>query len=67
MIYCERDYWPTADVDDCASVVCANGGTCIDGVNTVTCECVPGYTGPRCTTSEYTEHVVICSTQSVTV
>ena len=36
------------DVDDCSGQPCQNGGTCIDGVNTYTCTCVTGYTGPHC-------------------
>ena len=28
----------------------ANGGTCVDGVNSYTCDCVLGYSGPYCNT-----------------
>ena len=66
MVYFKRDSWPTADIDDCADVPCANGGTCLDGVNTFTCECPAGYTGPTCTRSEYM-NIVICSKRSITV
>ena len=44
--------WVLADIDDCASVTCNNGGTCKDGVNTYSCQCVPGYQGIHCETSK---------------
>ena len=37
-----------ADIDECASDPCENGGTCIDGINGYTCNCPPGYTGTHC-------------------
>lgn len=37
-----------ADIDECMSDPCANGGTCKDGINTYTCECRFGYTGTNC-------------------
>ena len=40
------------DIDDCASEPCHNSGTCIDGVGMFTCQCVTGYTGDQCETSE---------------
>jgi len=36
------------DGDDCAGVVCANGGTCVDGEFEYTCTGCPGYTGRDC-------------------
>lgn len=27
---------------------CLNGGSCIDGVNSFHCSCLPGFNGPRC-------------------
>lgn len=33
------------NIDDCPSHQCANGGTCIDGVNTYNCQCPPEWTG----------------------
>ena len=38
------------DIDDCANHTCANGGTCVDGVNSCSCNCSAGYTGERCLT-----------------
>ena len=40
-----------ADINECASYPCDNGGTCKDDVNRYTCICVPGYTGVNCETS----------------
>ena len=39
------------DVDECHSNPCANGGTCIDDVNSFTCSCMAGHTGHDCETS----------------
>ena len=36
------------DINDCLPTSCYNGATCVDGVNTYTCSCRPGYVGPRC-------------------
>lgn len=33
------------NIDDCPDHQCANGGTCIDGVNTYNCQCPPEWTG----------------------
>lgn len=41
-----------ADVDECQSAPCQNGGTCADGVNGYTCVCVAGYTGSICETGK---------------
>lgn len=32
-------------VDECSSAPCANGGTCIDFVNSFTCQCAIGFSG----------------------
>ena len=40
------------DIDDCNPNPCANGGTCTDGVDSYTCQCAAGYTGPNCNTSK---------------
>ena len=36
------------DIDDCVNHTCANGGSCMDGVSTYTCNCPPGFTGMYC-------------------
>ncbi len=40
------------DIDECASAPCANGGTCVDGVNEFTCTCAVGYRQPFCNSSK---------------
>ena len=37
------------DISDCYRSPCENKGTCIDGVNSYTCACVPGFEGKNCT------------------
>lgn len=37
-----------ADVDECHSNPCLNGATCLDGVNSFTCLCLPSYSGELC-------------------
>jgi len=37
-----------ADIDECASNLCENGGTCVDGVNSLSCEFVAGFIGETC-------------------
>ena len=39
------------DVDECASVPCQNGGTCVDGIDGYKCVCMAGYTGDSCESS----------------
>lgn len=38
------------DINECASVPCVHGATCVDTVNAYTCNCVAGYTGTNCQT-----------------
>ncbi|MGH0163562.1 UNVERIFIED_CONTAM: hypothetical protein FKN15_045296 [Acipenser sinensis] len=37
-----------SDIDECQSNPCQNGGTCIDGINSFTCMCLPSYAGTVC-------------------
>ncbi|XP_078485755.1 uncharacterized protein LOC101242992 isoform X2 [Ciona intestinalis] len=48
--YDKKNWICVRDIDDCASMPCANGGTCTDGVASFTCACVNGYTGTNCET-----------------
>ena len=41
-----------SDIDECASLPCLNGATCIDGVNGYVCLCAPGWTGTDCSISK---------------
>ena len=34
--------------DECASTPCVNAVTCLDGVNSFICHCLPGYDGELC-------------------
>lgn len=46
----------TADVDDCQSEPCANGGTCIDKIDSFLCLCLPSYGGDMCEKGERLVH-----------
>ena len=48
-----RTTYFVSDVDECSSNPCENGGTCNDGINEYSCQCVAGYTGANCETSSY--------------
>ena len=41
------------DIDDCVNNTCINGGSCVDGVNSYSCNCTAGYTGIRCQTGNH--------------
>lgn len=36
------------DRDDCNPDPCQNGGNCVDGIDTFTCQCSAGLDGPTC-------------------
>ena len=38
------------DIDDCVNHTCANGGLCVDSVNSYSSNCSAGYTGESCLT-----------------
>lgn len=40
-------------IDDCSSNPCANSGTCVDGNQSYTCVCPPGWSGPSCQSPIY--------------
>jgi len=44
----------TVNSNDCSSNPCGNNGLCVDGLNTFTCFCYPGYTGQTCNTASTT-------------
>ena len=41
------------DINECSPNPCLNSGTCEDGINSYTCHCADGYTGPNCETGNY--------------
>lgn len=36
------------DINDCVNHTCENGGSCVDGVNNYSCNCLVGFTGQQC-------------------
>ena len=42
-----------ADMDDCVDVTCYGHGTCVDGVDSHTCNCEAAYTGSNCETGMF--------------
>ena len=38
-------------IDECASVPCQNGATCVDSTNAFSCTCVAGFSGVLCQTN----------------
>ena len=47
-------YMLNADINECLSAPCRNGGACVDDVNSYTCQCLFDYTGSECKTRKYT-------------
>lgn len=43
---------PSADIDDCQSEPCENGGTCVDKIDSFLCLCLPSYGGDTCEKGE---------------
>ena len=44
------DSFHLLDMNDCANHTCANGASCVDGVNSYSCNCPVGFTGTYCET-----------------
>ena len=40
------------ETNECASNPCQNGGTCWDGLNHYSCNCLPGFEGTDCETGK---------------
>ena len=38
------------DLDECVNHNCTNGASCIDGINSYSCNCSAGFTGSKCET-----------------
>ena len=41
----------STDINECVPDPCQNGATCVDQVGSYRCDCVAGYTGSNCETS----------------
>ena len=39
-------------IDDCVDVQCLQGGVCVDGIQSYTCQCQEGWTGEHCDTGK---------------
>ncbi|XP_062861135.1 fibulin-7 [Trichomycterus rosablanca] len=52
--------------NECASLPCANGGTCTDEVNGFTCACTRGWAGPTCQSPTPTFFVTTTNTSLAT-
>jgi len=44
-------FYRRPDIDECESDPCKHAGTCVDGIDSYTCTCIPGYTGHDCETN----------------
>ena len=50
---CKRFLFLLADIDDCLSNPCQNGGQCTDLVNGFACICISGFSGEICQFRKY--------------
>ena len=45
------------DIDECQSEPCNNGGTCINGADSYSCNCTSGWEGSTCKEGKSNEEV----------
>jgi EGF-like domain len=50
-----------AEVNECESSPCENGGTCTDVIGGYVCTCAPGYTGTNCDLSKNCNICSVCN------
>ena len=55
------------DINDCYSDPCQNGGTCVDGVDSYTCNCPTGFTDVNCQTSKSLNRTLAQITKSQSI
>ena len=53
LMFFPNDVPQFSEINECVSNPCKNGGECIDGSNSFTCKCKPGFTGATCDIGEY--------------
>lgn len=44
------------DIDECDPNPCVNGASCLDGLGSFACRCLPGFNGTRCETGTVSSH-----------
>ena len=52
-VHAREPVWFVAARDNCIGVTCQNGGTCVSLELTFRCQCVLGFEGDNCETSQY--------------
>ena len=50
------------NINDCADVICENGGECLDGVTKFDCTCYYGYKGRYC---QYPRNELTCKSETI--
>ena len=53
------------DIDECQSGPCHHNGTCIDSINSFSCQCMPGWIGTKCETSKQIRYINANTIKSV--
>ena len=64
-MYCLYPYIFVAEINECDTTTCLNGGTCKDEVNSFFCQCPTGFTGTLCEQSKYTVRYLTESSETI--